>query len=69
MWEPDFTDSLSNSSQKKYNSVLKNEHDEFDVFYKSMQPVKALFNAIGVEFDICYYLLKNAANITKTKSK
>lgn len=55
MWEPDFIDSLSDSSQKKYSGTLKNEHYEFQVFYKYMQLVKALFNTIGVKFDICYY--------------
>ncbi|MPM24357.1 hypothetical protein SDC9_70839 [bioreactor metagenome] len=63
VWEPDFIDSLSDSSQKKYSGALKNEHDEFHVFYKSMQPAKALFNAIGVKFDICYYSLSDFAKI------
>lgn len=40
VWELDFINSLSTLSKKKYSSTLKNEHDEFHVFYKSMQPVK-----------------------------
>lgn len=65
VWEPDFIDDFSTLSHKRYNLSLKNEHAEFNVFYKSMQPVKSLFNAIGVEFDICYYSLSNFIKIVK----
>ena len=65
VWEPDFVDSLSTLYQEKYKAALKNEHDEFDVFYKAMQPVKGLFEAIGVDFDICYYSLSDFMKIIK----
>ncbi|MDO4731881.1 MAG: hypothetical protein Q4B14_07185, partial [Clostridia bacterium] len=41
--------------QERYDREEQAEREEFDQFRKIMEPVKALFAAKGVTFEICFY--------------
>ncbi len=69
VWEMEDLSSLSDKTAEKYKKLLENEHNEFDVFYSKIAPIKELFKTIGVKFDICYYSVSKFLSISKLSNK
>jgi len=53
----------------EYETVLKEEHEEFEKFAKLIGPLKALFINIGTDFNIKYYSYNNFMKLVKLDDK
>lgn len=63
VWEIPCSLELTETTKEKYEMAVKEEHDQYQLFYSAMQPLKAVFQSINVDFDICYYSVMDFVNI------
>ena len=59
VWTIPYPDLLEPENRQRYIHEEELEHREFQQFKEAMVPVKALFAAKGISFDICFYTFSN----------
>lgn len=59
VWTLPAKDRLSTTARERYIREERCEHAEFEAFVQVMQPVKALFAKLNVDFDIRFYTFNN----------